>query len=1040
MKKLRNFFSKSIKVIFRIIETVLAFIIVVIGIGLTCLYTHPIEIKEYLPTIEKHILPKNSGLNLNAESVTLGTAIKDNGILHINIKDMQVLHANGHSAMQLPNVTLSYDLWQILKLNYIPKNVSISDASLYITITKEGTFYLYGNKKTLSPENLNETEPVVLDEQGQNPIRKVIYHLLSFDRFSIKNTNLIVNDEEKGEKLNLQETNIDLARQNRTDYALKANTTVNIQNHLTKIGLEAQMNRPSRIMSFDIEFNSLYLKDISRFIPVLEKADLTVNGHLKGIFNFDHKCQDIISCFKEGAFQFTSSKGGTLNLPSPLTNLYHIKEITINGALGEHLEKIRIARSIIKLKDGPTAELELDVSGIGSFLTGGKLEDIKTTLKSHISSLPIEQAPSVWPPETGPDAHAWVSKNLSLGKIEKGDFTLYFTGGELVDLYGEIPVKGIHVKYLDDMTPVRDFNGLVKLWPDRVLITGNSAKVMDINLKQATIDLTDLDKKISQAKIALSVEGPVQNAMQLISEKPLEFAQMFGLDPNKTGGNATVKVDLNFPLIDDLTTSQVQVDVQADIKNAIFPTPINNQNLTQGELELSVNNSRLLLNGTAKIDAIPLELKWEESFTTQKGTDIQSKYTLKSRFKTALLNNLWPDSHDYLDGEISLNGEITRKQNGITDGKFDLDLSASELFLIPISTQKDKDIPATLSLTFNNNKEITALNYNLITSVDEKALNPIIIRGDFMLNGDTKKVNLTEVLGPKTNFNASIDLNQKGITGKISGKSWDLSALYHSPDDTENQQNNKSTPFISPKNMDIEIKLDRFILNEEEPITNLLGHFKKQNGSWQKLSLNAIAGVPFNVTYQPKKQTLMATTTDFGAFLNHIGLPNRIEKGDFSLNMTQQEIGGFKGEMNIKKFKLKDTSFWMQAVTILGIIDGIRGKDLSFEEAKIPFTIEHKPELTFSVKEGLMSGTNLGITFNGTTTSSEINMSGSIITAYAINSLPGKIPFIGALFKDGEGGGLFGVKYDLTGSPFKPEINFNTLSSIAPGILGTLFK
>ena len=135
MKKLRNFFSKSIKVIFRIIETVLAFIIVVIGIGLTCLYTHPIEIKEYLPTIEKHILPKNSGLNLNAESVTLGTAIKDNGILHINIKDMQVLHANGHSAMQLPNVTLSYDLWQILKLNYIPKNVSISDASLYITIT-----------------------------------------------------------------------------------------------------------------------------------------------------------------------------------------------------------------------------------------------------------------------------------------------------------------------------------------------------------------------------------------------------------------------------------------------------------------------------------------------------------------------------------------------------------------------------------------------------------------------------------------------------------------------------------------------------------------------------------------------------------------------------------------------------------------------------------------------------------------------------------------------------------------------------------------
>lgn len=1041
MKKRKKIFSKSMKVIFRFVEMVLAFIIVVGGITLTRLYTHPIEIKEYLPTLEKYILPDNSGLSLKAESLTLSAAFKENGILHINIKEMQVLHSNGDSAIQLPSVTLSYDLWQILKLNYIPNNISVSDASLYVTITKEGAFYLYGDKKTENQETLQKNKiPVVIDKDGPTPIRTIIRHILSFDAVSLENCDLNIQDNEKNETLNLTKTNILLEKQDKVNYALKVKSILNIQNHLTKLELHAQMNRFSRKMSFDIEFDKLYLKNIARIIPVLKEADITIDGHIKGIFDFGHKCQDIISCFKEGAFHFTSSKGGTLNLPSPLANLYHIKEMTINGALGEHLEKIKIARSVIKLKDGPTAELELDVSGIGSFLTDGKLEDVKTTLKSHISSLPIEQAPAVWPPETGPDAHAWVSKNLSQGKIEKADFTLYFTGGELVDLYGEIPVKGIHVRYLDDMTPVRDFNGLVKLWPNRVLITGNSAKVMDINLKQATIDLTDLDKDLSRAKIALSVEGPVQNAMQLISEKPLEFAQMFGLDPNKTGGEATVNVDLNFPLIDDLTTSQVQVNVLADIKNAVFPTPMNNQNLTQGELELSVNNSRLLLAGTAKIDEIPLELKWEESFTTQKGTDTQSKYMLKSRFETALLKNLWPDAHDYVDGEISLNGEIIRKQNGITDGKFDFDLSASELFFIPISTQKDKDIPATLSLTFNNNKEVTTLNYDLKTSVDEKALNPIIIRGDIILNGDTKQVNLTEVLAPKTNFNGSIELNQKGITGKITGKSWDLSALYHSPDDMENQQNNKSTPFISPKNMDIEIKLDRLILNEEEPITNLLGHFKKQNGIWQKLSLNAIAGVPFNVAYQPKKQTLMATTTDFGAFLNHIGLPNRIEKGDFSLNMTQQEIGGFKGEINIKKFKLKDTSFWMQAVTILGIIDGIRGKDLSFEEAKIPFTIEHKPILTFSVKEGLMSGTNLGITFNGTTTSSEINMSGSIITAYAINSLPGKIPFIGALFKDGEGGGLFGVKYDLTGSPFKPEINFNTLSSIAPGILGTLFK
>jgi hypothetical protein len=434
-----------------------------------------------------------------------------------------------------------------------------------------------------------------------------------------------------------------------------------------------------------------------------------------------------------------------------------------------------------------------------------------------------------------------------------------------------------------------------------------------------------------------------------------------------------------------------------------------------------------------------LEVNWEESFTTTKETDIQSKYILASRFKTEHLKNLWTDIHDYIDGDISLNGEIIRQKNGITKGTLDLDLTNSELFLLPISSQKDKEIPAKATISFNNHKDKTIFNYNLETSTDKKALNPIIIRGDFLMDKDIKRIDLKEVLAPKTNFTGFVEFAPNRIKGDIKGQSWNLSALYHTPEE-ESETPKKANAFISPKNIDMDIKIERLILNEKEPITNLLGNFKKENGLWQKLSLNAVTGVPFNMSYQSQKKTLMATTTDFGMFLNHIGLPDRIEKGDFSLNMTQQEIGGFKGEINIKNFKLKNTSFWMQAVTILGIIDGIRGKDLSFEQAKIPLLIENKPELTFSVNEGYMSGTNLGITFNGETTTSDLKMYGSIITAYAINSLPGKIPFIGALFKDGEGGGLFGVKYDLTGSPLKPEINFNTLSSIAPGILGTLFK
>ena len=95
---------------------------------------------------------------------------------------------------------------------------------------------------------------------------------------------------------------------------------------------------------------------------------------------------------------------------------------------------------------------------------------------------------------------------------------------------------------------------------------------------------------------------------------------------------------------------------------------------------------------------------------------------------------------------------------------------------------------------------------------------------------------------------------------------------------------------------------------------------------------------------------------------------------------------------------------------------------------------------TLFIKDGVTYGTVLGITFSGRASLSSLDISGSVIPAYIINSLPGRIPLIGHLFKDSEGGGLVGVKYTLTGTSGNPRVSFHPLSSIAPGILGRFFK
>ena len=86
-----------------------------------------------------------------------------------------------------------------------------------------------------------------------------------------------------------------------------------------------------------------------------------------------------------------------------------------------------------------------------------------------------------------------------------------------------------------------------------------------------------------------------------------------------------------------------------------------------------------------------------------------------------------------------------------------------------------------------------------------------------------------------------------------------------------------------------------------------------------------------------------------------------------------------------------------------------------------------------------MASSNIGITFSGILNFNHIALEGSVIPAYAVNSLPGKIPLIGALFRDGEGGGLLGAKYSVEGKTMDPEVNFHPLSSIAPGALSNIF-
>ena len=89
-----------------------------------------------------------------------------------------------------------------------------------------------------------------------------------------------------------------------------------------------------------------------------------------------------------------------------------------------------------------------------------------------------------------------------------------------------------------------------------------------------------------------------------------------------------------------------------------------------------------------------------------------------------------------------------------------------------------------------------------------------------------------------------------------------------------------------------------------------------------------------------------------------------------------------------------------------------------------------------------MSGPAIGLTMSGQVDRSAniAQMEGTLVPAYTVNSVLGKVPLLGPLIVGREGEGIFGFTYAVKGNIDDPSVIVNPLSAIAPGFLRRIFE
>ncbi len=154
----------------------------------------------------------------------------------------------------------------------------------------------------------------------------------------------------------------------------------------------------------------------------------------------------------------------------------------------------------------------------------------------------------------------------------------------------------------------------------------------------------------------------------------------------------------------------------------------------------------------------------------------------------------------------------------------------------------------------------------------------------------------------------------------------------------------------------------------------------------------------------------------------HNSFPNRASN---NLRMS--------GGMNIYNINVHDLPLLARTASLAalsGVPAALRGDGIPFRKGSFSFRLVGD---ILTIENGLFKG-SIGITTRGdyNVESQAMNIGGSLIPFYRINSAFGKVPLLGRLVGDN---GLVGFSYQITGNARDPDVNVNPLSGLALGRL-----
>lgn len=663
--------------------------------------------------------------------------------------------------------------------------------------------------------------------------------------------------------------------------------------------------------------------------------------------------------------------------------------------------------------------------------------------KVKLDNLTVKDLVEVWPENYASEAREGLTKNLSKGIIEDitfggkylfSDLTFSKRISESLNISGNI--KNADIKFNERFPKIQDVSSFINYDGNNLVADIKKARFSNFEIGKSFLELENINDEVAIIKLKGSGKGEVNELKPLLHGITRKRDKEFFYNTHEISADTELEFNYTDNINNGFDPNVVKLDVKGELKNAYVAEAIKGIDFTADKLSLIVNTQGLTISGNGIAnDNSPSEIKAFVGFEKKNHYEISAK----SKAQASDLNNTIRTITEYINGELDLDLNFKSINNSqIFTSKVDLNNAKINFPYFSINKQVGEFAQLSLFGRLISGKAIEIAEFSLlgdnlsaqgnaIVSLDNKVADEIYVSKLFSQKNDAE-IYYSSLENKKNNTTKQ--------TIKVNGNSYDAANLISN---IKSESSNKGS-----LNLDADIKT--LHLKNNIKINNVIASVKCGVEKCYRAEFNAQIDEEsvISSSFKPDRENkdFILTTNNLGRIIQGLGFNNAIYKGsaEITANSILDEKGTkyFAGNITVNDYKIMNAPVMakiLSLASITGIAELLSGSGIKMKNLDGNFELHDN---YLSLQNIHSQGNSMGLTMQGTVDleKSYVDLSGAVSPSYSINSMFGKIPFIGFLFNARKGEGLIATKFYVEGKyPRDVDVTVNPLSALTPGVL-----